>query len=296
MKKENKVRLIFWGIIWIIMVLLSTIGLGLYMNGIGKNGKVRKLLKPANDAFNNLNTVQRYRDAGIEVSSKLKNDRIRVRYKTDTIDASYDFIYDTFVNEDIIYMEFNNQTDDKNIGISVARFMIDALAVKNGHTEGEIFINYQFDYFYKTSVIQGLNITDEGTNTVVRINLNKVVTDNIKDVIDIDNTSDIVKEWNTRISLIDTAITVIAKKDIENYSTFKTDISSICDTNGIYLTWIDYEDLSENDIKYLTDTYSINTDNIYTMITNKNDKNYDIVGYKTYDELINLLKEKGTIK
>ncbi|UKI58277.1 MAG: hypothetical protein L6V81_02260 [Clostridium sp.] len=38
-EKENKARLIFWGTIWIIMVILSSVGIGLYMNGIGTHGK-----------------------------------------------------------------------------------------------------------------------------------------------------------------------------------------------------------------------------------------------------------------
>ena len=146
MKKENKIRLIFWGVIWIIALGMAIAGVILYINGVGTHGKIRKQLKPANDAFNKLSTIQRYRESGIDISSKVKDDRITVRYKTGTIDASYDFIYEDYLGEDTITMEYGNTSADKDISISVARFMIDALAVKNGHQEGEIFKNYQFDY------------------------------------------------------------------------------------------------------------------------------------------------------
>ena len=171
MKKENKIRLIFWGVIWIITLILSISGVILYMNGVGSRGKIRKELKPVNDSFNNLSSIIRYREAGIDISSKLKDDRIIVRYKTDTIDASYDFVYDESLGTGILVMQYGNASADKDISISVARFMIDAVAVKNNHPEGEIFKNYQFDYFYNTNVIQGLGISDEGTTTTVKINM-----------------------------------------------------------------------------------------------------------------------------
>lgn len=269
------------------------------MNGVGSHGKIRKELKPVNDSFNNLSSIIRYREAGIDISSKLKDDRIIVRYKTDTIDASYDFVYDESLGTEILVMQYGNASADKDISISVARFMIDAVAVKNNHPEGEIFKNYQFDYFYNTNVIQGLGISDEGTTTTVKINLNTVVTDNItndNNIPDLNNTSDTIKNWYTSLSTADKMITIIAKKDNENYAKYKTDVSSVAENNKIDLSWIDYETLTETDLKYLSNSYGIsNINDFYGMATLKGNKATDIVGVQSINELEKILKESNVI-
>lgn len=297
MKKENKVRLIFWGTIWLIMVILSIVGAQLYVNGIGTYGKIRKELKPVNDSFNNLSTISRYNDAGIEIKAKLKNDKIIVRYKTDTIDASYDFKYDNSIGVGTLVMQFGNNSADKDISMSVARFMIDAVAVKNGHAEGEVFKDYQFDYFYNTNVIQGLGISDEGTTTTVKINLETVITDTLKNNVppNIIDTSTTIQRWEMQMKTTENMITVFAKTNNENYATYKTDISSIVERNKLELSWIDYESLTDIDLRYLSSNYNIiNINDFYTMITSYGSKIGEINGVKTIDEIETILKKSNT--
>ena len=297
MKKENKVRLIFWGTIWLIMVILSIVGAQLYVNGIGTYGKIRKELKPVNDSFNNLSTISRYNDAGIEIKAKLKNDKITVRYKTDTIDASYDFKYDNSIGVGTLVMQFGNNSADKDISMSVARFMIDAVAVKNGHAEGEVFKDYQFDYFYNTNVIQGLGISDEGTTTTVKINLETVITDTLKNNVppNIIDTSTTIQRWEMQMKTTENMITVFAKTNNENYATYKTDISSIVERNKLELSWIDYESLTDIDLRYLSSNYNIiNINDFYTMITSYGSKIGEINGVKTIDEIEAILKKSNT--
>lgn len=299
MKKENKARLIFWGTIWIIMVILSSVGIGLYMNGIGTHGKIRKELKPINDSFNNLATIQRYRDASIDIKAKLKDDKITVRYKTDTIDASYDFVYDDSIGIGTIVMQYGNNSADKDVSISVARFMIDAVVVKNGRPEGEVFKNYQYDYFYSTSVLQGVNISDSGTTTTVKINLNAVITGSSLNNTppNINDTSTIIQNWQSKINITQNMITIIGKTSNENYAKYKTDISSVAENNKIELSWIDYETLNETDLKYLEYMYNIkNINDFYGIITSNASKISDIVGIKTIQEIENILKENNVIK
>lgn len=298
MKKENKARLIFWGTIWIIMVVLSTAGIGLYMNGIGTHGKIRKELKPINDSFNNLATIQRYRDAGIDIKAKLKDDKITVRYKTDAIDASYDFIYDDSIGIETIVMQYGNNSADKDVSISVARFMIDAVVVKNGRPEGEVFKNYQYDYFYSTSVLQGVNISDSGTTTTVKINLNAVITGSSLNNTppNINDTSSTIQNWQSKINTTENMITIIGKTSNENYARYKTDISSVAENNKIELSWIDYETLNSTDLKYLEYMYNIkNINDFYGIITSNASKINDIVGVKSIQEIENILKENNVI-
>ena len=53
MKKGNKTRLIFWGIIWIVVLGLAGFGYYSYLNGHGIKGEVRHNLKPIVEKFNN---------------------------------------------------------------------------------------------------------------------------------------------------------------------------------------------------------------------------------------------------
>ena len=78
---------------------------------------------------------------------------------------------------------------------------------------------------------------------------------------DLNNTSDTIKNWYTSLSTADKMITIIAKKDNENYAKYKTDVSSVAENNKIDLTWMDYETLTETDLKYLSNSYGISNIN-----------------------------------
>lgn len=92
-------------------------------------------------------------------------------------------------------------------------------------------------------------------------------------------------------------ITIIAKKDNENYAKYKTDVSSVAENNKIDLTWMDYETLTETDLKYLSNSYGIsNINDFYGMATLKGNKAADIVGVQSINELEKILKESNVIK
>ena len=91
-------------------------------------------------------------------------------------------------------------------------------------------------------------------------------------------------------------ITIIAKKDNENYAKYKTDVSSVTENNKIDLSWIDYETLTETDLKYLSNSYGINNiDDFYGIATLKGNKATDIVGVQSINELEKILKESNVI-
>ncbi|UKI58278.1 MAG: hypothetical protein L6V81_02265 [Clostridium sp.] len=110
-------------------------------------------------------------------------------------------------------MQYGNNSADKDVSISVVRFMIDAVVVKNGRPEGEVFKNYQYDYFYSTSVLQGVNISDSGTTTTVKINLNAVITGSSLNNTppNINDTSTIIQNWQSKINITQNMITIIGK-------------------------------------------------------------------------------------
>ena len=58
MKKGNKTRLLFWGIVWIIVLALAGGGYYSYLSGHGVKGEVRHNLKPIVEKFNNLKGLE----------------------------------------------------------------------------------------------------------------------------------------------------------------------------------------------------------------------------------------------
>ena len=176
--------------------------------------------------------------------------------------------------------------------------MIDAVVVKNGRPEGEVFKNYQYDYFYSTSVLQGVNISDSGTTTTVKINLNAVITGSSLNNTppNINDTSSTIQNLQSKINTTENMITIIAKTSNENYARYKTDISSVAENNKIELSWIDYETLNSTDLKYLEYIYNIkNINDFYGIITSNASKISDIVGVKSIQEIENILKENNVI-
>ena len=101
-------------------------------------------------------------------------------------------------------------------------------------------------------------------NNILTSHMKSCMVDNIKNdnnIPDLNNTSDTIKNWYTALSTADKMITIIAKKDNENYAKYKTDVSSVAENNKIDLSWIDYETLTETDLKYLSNSYGISNIN-----------------------------------
>ncbi len=251
MKKGNKGRLIFWGIIWIIILALAGGGYYGYLSGHGVKGEVRHNLKPIVEKFNNLKGLESYKNAGITISAEIKGTQIVVTYKTTGATATFTFDYQTISTEKVLYMKYSSA--DEATANLIIKSMIESVSMVNGHNEGEVFDTYKYklEDFYNTSIIDGVQIKSVTNSNEVYIDINKSVIDGMN-------------EKNNNLNLIE--ITT------EDLTTLKTDLET---TN---------EFLKEKETVTL---YILNTQTSYNIyITDTNTK-----GNKNYESVTNVIKE-----
>lgn len=241
MKKGNKTRLIFWGIIWIVVLGLAGFGYYSYLNGHGIKGEVRHNLKPIVEKFNNLKGLEAYKKAGIDISAEIKETQIVVNYKTSGATASFTFDYQNIASEKVLYMKYS--TADEATANLIIKSMIESVSIVNGHTEGEVFNTYKLEDFFNTTIIEGVQIKSVTNGNEIYIDINKSIIDGIKN-----------NENNTENTIIS-----INEEDL---NTLKNDLTTQKealiqkDTVTLYVT--------ENDKEY----------KIYIVDTNQNNNNY----------------------
>lgn len=174
MKKGNKYRILFWGIIMIILCACSIIGLIFLNKGYGIEGKTLIKLKPIVETFNNLNDIKRYNAIGIKINSQVKNKKIIIKYKSaNNSYATFEYKYELINNEEYLINEFNTQ--DKEISNIVLKYMADAVSVLNGYKENELYTVYTFDELEKLSLHNGIEIKTQFNITTVKINLSNPI-------------------------------------------------------------------------------------------------------------------------
>ena len=243
MKKGNKTRLLFWGIVWIIVLALAGGGYYSYLSGHGVKGEVRHNLKPIVEKFNNLKGLESYKSAGINITAEIKGTQIIVTYKTTGATATFTFDYQTIATEKVLYMKYSSA--DEATANLIIKSMIESVSMVNGHDEGEVFNTYKLEDFYNTSILDGVQIKSVTNSNEVYIGINKSVIDGMKN-----------KNNNTNL----TEITA------EDLATSKTDLGA---TNEFY---------KEKDS---TTLYILNTQtsyNIYISDTNaKSNKIYESI-------------------
>lgn len=241
MKKGNKTRLIFWGIIWIVVLGLAGFGYYSYLNGHGIKGEVRHNLKPIVEKFNNLKGLEAYKKAGIDISAEIKETQIVVNYKTSGATASFTFDYQNIASEKVLYMKYS--TADEATANLIIKSMIESVSIVNGHTEGEVFNTYKLEDFFNTTILEGVQIKSVTNGNEIYIDINKSVIDGIKN-----------NENNTENTIVS-----INEEDL---NTLKNDLTTQKealiqkDTVTLYVT--------ENDKEYT----------IYIVDTNQNNNNY----------------------
>lgn len=241
MKKGNKTRLIFWGIIWIVVLGLAGFGYYSYLNGHGIKGEVRHNLKPIVEKFNNLKGLEAYKKAGIDISAEIKETQIIVNYKTSGATASFTFDYQNIASEKVLYMKYS--TADEATANVIIKSMIESVSIVNGHTEGEVFNTYKLEDFFNTTIIEGVQIKSVTNGNEIYIDINKSVIDGIKN-----------NENNTENTIVS-----INEEDL---TTLKNDLTT------------QKEALIQKDTITLYVTENAKEYTIYIVDTNQNNNNY----------------------
>lgn len=257
MKKGNKTRLLFWGIVWIIVLALAGGGYYSYLSGHGVKGEVRHNLKPIVEKFNNLKGLESYKSAGINITAEIKGTQIIVTYKTTGATATFTFDYQTIATEKVLYMKYSSA--DEATANLIIKSMIESVSMVNGYDEGEVFNTYKLEDFYNTSILDGVQIKSVTNSNEVYIGINKSVIDGMKN-----------KNNNTNL----TEITV------EDLATLKTDLGA---TNEFY---------KEKDS---TTLYILNTQTSYNIyISDTNAKSNKI--YESITNVIKELTDEVTLQ
>ena len=241
MKKGNKTRLIFWGIIWIVVLGLAGFGYYSYLNGHGIKGEVRHNLKPIVEKFNNLKGLEAYKKAGIDISAEIKETQIVVNYKTSGATASFTFDYQNIASEKVLYMKYS--TADEATANLIIKSMIESVSIVNGHTEGEVFNTYKLEDFFNTTILEGVQIKSVTNGNEIYIDINKSIIDGIKN-----------NENNTENTIIS-----INEEDL---NTLKNDLTT------------QKESLIQKDTVTLYVTENTKEYTIYIVDTNQNNNNY----------------------
>ena len=241
MKKGNKTRLIFWGIIWIVVLGLAGFGYYSYLNGHGIKGEVRHNLKPIVEKFNNLKGLEAYKKAGIDISAEIKETQIVVNYKTSGATASFTFDYQNIASEKVLYMKYS--TADEATANLIIKSMIESVSIVNGHTEGEVFNTYKLEDFFNTTILEGVQIKSVTNGNEIYIDINKSIIDGIKN-----------NENNTENTIVS-----INEEDL---NTLKNDLTS------------QKESLIQKDTVTLYVTENTKEYTIYIVDTNQNNNNY----------------------
>ena len=277
MKKGNKTRLLFWGIVWIIVLALAGGGYYSYLSGHGVKGEVRHNLKPIVEKFNNLKGLESYKSAGINITAEIKGTQIIVTYKTTGATATFTFDYQTIATEKVLYMKYSSA--DEATANLIIKSMIESVSMVNGHEEGEVFNTYKLEDFYNTSILDGVQIKSVTNSNEVYIGINKSVIDGMKN-----------KNNNTNLTEITAEDLAALKTDLGATNEFYKEKDSttlyILNTQTSYNIYISdtnaksnkiYESIT-NVIKELTDEVTLQkfTTNITDLNSNKQFENITV--------------------
>ena len=173
MEKGNKIRFVIWGLVWLVVLVCTGYGMYSYYNGYGISGKVREQLEPIVKSYNNLNKVKRFNEMDIGIKATLLKKGINIKYSTTVSTLSFDFNYEEIDNQKVLHAKYN--IADETVGILVASTMFDAISVKNGHAEDELFNKFEFGELYKTTIEQGGKIVTTNNTTEVYVNINNTL-------------------------------------------------------------------------------------------------------------------------
>lgn len=281
MKNEGKTRIIFWSIIFGICFLASAIGMYKYYDGSGEKGKLRQDLMPYADIFNNLNKVKSQINADkIIMTAGVNGNHFVINYKSNTSDIDFLFTYKDENGIRTLTTSYDNNVIEK--GDAVIQLLIDAISVKNGNAEQQIYASYSFYDLQNISLDKGIGFNKTSNSTEVVLDIDK----NVLTLLNGHKVEDVVQKYITLADLdgLESSLELNNAFNLEKNNT----IVHILKTNNIYEIYISndingeyiYDSLcniidaidssmftliKESDIKFDTDIF---VDNKYEIITN----------------------------
>jgi len=224
MKKGSIIRIVTWGTIALLLLLFGISGLVLFKSGHGKIGSIIKETEPLVSTFNNLKGLEQFKNAGISIKAKAKGNTVVVSYNTEVSTASFTFKYNNDSGVRLLTMKYN--IVDNTIASVITKYMIDAIAVTRGYTEGKVFDKFIMSDFENTTPAQGVSIKTVNNITTVILNMDKSILDS-----NIENEDDVkyitIEQATTIVKDLKDGTNVMSKSNgltlhINMYSTYYT--------------------------------------------------------------------------
>lgn len=169
--KENKKRIIFWFIVFLIFVSCSIYGKKLFNDGYGKYGEYKKILEPIMYEFNTLPDINKLTD----IKTRVTKNTLVVSY-VNSSNKKEKFVYEYGTKDNIRYIT-SKDNDKSNNWTIVMLNMINAVYHINKGT-GSIYEKYDFSTFEKTTLEEGV-IYNPDLRTVT-INIDANIANNIE--------------------------------------------------------------------------------------------------------------------
>lgn len=171
--KNNKVRIIVYGIITFLAIAFSISGAILYKSGHGTVGSVRVKLMPIATAFNNLDAIVQKK----YVSATCDGKDIVVTYSDEAGKLNEKFVYSYKNEEGLEYL--TNSYSDKNseYGYFIAENMVEAI-YKVNKGDGLVGSKYRLTTFSATSIKDGAQYQNKEEITTINLNINTDIVKN----------------------------------------------------------------------------------------------------------------------
>lgn len=281
MKNEGKTRIIFWSVIFGICFLASAIGMFKYYTGSGEKGKLRKDLMPYADIFNNLKKVKSQINADkIIMTADISGNYFVINYKSNTSNIDFLFTYKDENGVRTLTTVYDNDIVAK--GDAVMQLLIDAISVKNGNAEQQLYNSYSYYDLQSVSLDKGIRFNKTSETTEVTLDIDK----NVLTLLNGHKVDDVVQKYITLADLdnLESSLKANGAFNLEKNGT----IVHILESNNSYEIYISndlhseyiYDSLcniisaidtsmfnviKDSDIKFDTDIF---VDNQYEIITN----------------------------
>ena len=225
--KNNKSRLLVWGIIAFISVIFAISGIISFNKGHGTVGSVRIKLIPVANEFNKIDAVIRKGNIKAECDGK----QLIITYKDKAFNIDEKYIYEFGSEEDVNYITNTYSKANSEMGDFIAINLIEAIYKLNHGTE-KVSERYRISSFGATSVKDGAKYEETEELITVKLNLNTDIIKNVaelnietiqeSDYLHVDDLKDMVEKLeSTRTYTLTKRDTVVyVKKDSSYYEIY----------------------------------------------------------------------------
>ena len=169
--QENKKRVIFWGIIFILTAVASFVGYYMFNDGYGETGKIKKKMEPIVENFTRNDLIIRlggYEAKATGSGITINNTENKKKFK---------FVFSKEKSLDVITLEY--ESSDKNDAEIISRAIIDSIYKLNGGTSS-VFEVYTFDVFEQTELVDGVTLK-KGSKNTLKLDINANIMSNLNE-------------------------------------------------------------------------------------------------------------------